>query len=477
MSLANDIINGKMPDFDYYLRQGETLDDADEYGFTPLIESVICSRTDIAKLLLNRGVDVNNGDMTRRTALHWSVYNNNTELTKLLLSHHANPNAYTTAGLSILVFPLLREQTGIKHLLYQHGAKLDFPSDFILGKLIGHRFELQGSVSILNAEGVFIELDYEGFILEFTVAIISDSLKRFSNSYSTRYLREQYSYIYNLIDAFSLAAELLRFQQYGKIRPEDTKRIGEILKAPLLIFPAASRGHAMGFIKYHNWWAKVDRGENSLKEGSINIYRITHPERLTIDFLETFLFRSQPRQFFHQTINTHLGLLPMGQIPISSQISGNCSWANIQALVLVGITLQKIQNNVIDSTEARVIYDNWVQWDQDRAIDECIQRFYHSSNARKASMASMLGSILFNYCVYKNPHHLIWAEKILTILTLPDYYYILQSYLEIYCIKRLTFKGNNLLKILDDCGVNPQIEVHPVATDRLTGKTKGDRKS
>ena len=79
-------------------------------------------------------------------------------------------------------------------------------------------------------------------------------------------------------------------------------------------------------------------------------------------------------------------------------------------------------------------------------------------------VVAMLGAVLFQSCDYANAHHVLRAEKILTILTLPDYYYILKSYLEIYCIQRLTRKGNNLLKLLDDCGINPNIGVTPIAT-------------
>ena len=76
----------------------------------------------------------------------------------------------------------------------------------------------------------------------------------------------------------------------------------------------------------------------------------------------------------------------------------------------------------------------------------------------------MLGAILFQACDYANVLDVARAEKLLTILTLPNYYYILQSYFEIYCVKRLTERGNNLLKLLDDCGVNPNIGVTPIAT-------------
>lgn len=466
MTIANDIINCRIPDFDLYLREGESLDDIDEYGFTPLIECAITHQSHIAKLLLARHVSVDKADVTGRTALHWAIDNADIELAKLLLNHGANPNAYTRAGLSVLVYPILRAQNQLKHLLYQYGAKLDFALDFIYGKLIGHRFELRGDVDIVNAEGEFIELDYEGFILEFTVAIIKDSLSRYTSSYSTRHLRHQFPYIYQVMDAFTAAAELLQLQHQVSLTDAHLARLEQLLQAPMLILPAASRGHAMGFVRYQQWWAKIDRGENSLKEGSINIYQITRPEVLTVHFLQEFLYKKQPRRFFHQVINQKLGLMPVLQIPMSSQIAGNCSWANIQATVAVGYAIQQFNSHPkqIAVDEALALYHHWVEWDKDRALDECIQRFYAANPVRKASFASMLASVLFNVCDERVHRDLERAEKILAILTLPEYYYILESYLDIYCVKRLTRKGNNLLKLLDDCGINPNIGVNPIAT-------------
>jgi hypothetical protein len=76
----------------------------------------------------------------------------------------------------------------------------------------------------------------------------------------------------------------------------------------------------------------------------------------------------------------------------------------------------------------------------------------------------MLAAVLFQACDAGNAKHLQRAEKIINILTLPNYYYILQSYFETYCIKYFSRKGNNLLKLLDDCGFNPNIGVNPIAT-------------
>lgn len=465
MTIANDIINRRMPEFEAYVREGQSLDDIDEYGFTPLIEAAITRQPDIAEHLLQRKVDVDKPDVAGRTALHWAVDNDDLDMVRLLLTYGADPNAYTSNGLSVLVYPVLRAQDPIKQILYHHGAKLDFAQDFINGKLIGHRFELQGDVDIVNAKGEFIELDYEGFILEFTVAVLKDSLRRFISSYSTRHLRSEFPLIHQVMDAFAVASDLLQFQHQPKLDAHHLKRINELLAAPMLVLPAASRGHALGFVRFRQWWAKIDRGENSLKEGSVNIYRMTRPEAFNLQFIQDFLYKKQNRRYFHQMINQQLGLLPVAQLPISSQITGNCSWANVQAVVPVAYAMQELTHEgVFDAQKAMAVYNEWVEWDKDRSLDECIQRFYLANPVRKASLAAMLGGILFQACNHSNNHHIERAEKILNVLTLPEYYYVLKSYLEEYCVKRLTKKGNNLLKLLDDCGVNPDIGVNPIAT-------------
>ncbi|RUR09285.1 Dot/Icm T4SS effector AnkH/LegA3 [Legionella sp. km772] len=466
MTIANDIISRRMPEFDAYLREGNSLDDIDEYGFTPLIECAITRQPDIAEQLLKRGVDVNKADVTGRTPLHWAVDNDDLEMTRLLLNHGANANAYTRNGLSVLVYPVLRGQDAIKQILYNHGAKLDFAQDFINGKLLGHRFELQGDVDIVNAKGEFIELDYEGFILEFTVAVVKDSLRRFISSYTARHLREQFPLFHTIMEAFAAAAQLLQFQHVPRLDEQNLRAVHHLVEnAPMLILPAASRGHAMCFIRYKQLWAKIDRGENSLQEGSVNIYRITRPEEITLQFIHEFLYRKQTRRFYHQMINRQLGLVPIAQLPISSQIAGNCSWANVQAVIPVAYVMQQMVEGLNPSPEeAMNIYNEWVEWDKDRALDECIQRFYLASPQRKASIVAMLGGVLFQACNSENNLHLERAEKILNIMILPEYSYVLQSYLEEYCVKRLTPKGNNLLKLLDDCGINPNINVNPIAT-------------
>ncbi len=465
MSIANDILQGRMPNLEAYARQGESVSDMDEYGFTPLIESVIAKQPLITKKLLDAGADINGQDISKRTALHWAVDNDDLDFTKGLVVAGANPNAFTRAGLSVLVYPVLRGQHDIKHLLYQYGGKLDFALDFIAAKLLGHRFELKGDVDIVTADNTFIEVNYEGFILEFTVAIIRDSLMRFTSSYSTRHLRRHFQFLYTIIDGFEVADQLLNLQRQTSLHATHQKKLASLIETPLLILPAASAGHAFCFVRYGEWWAKIDRGENSLKEGTVNIYRMQNPSALTTQFVSDFLFKRQPSTYFHQTINQILGLEAVLKLPLSPQITGNCSWANVQGIVPVAYAMQQLGvSHPFSEDEALMIYEAWVAWDKDRAIDECVQRFYLAEKPRRASLAQMLGAVLFQACDAALPHHLARAEKILTLLALPEYKYILDSYLKVYCIDGLTEKGNNLLKLLDDFGMNPNIGVSPIAT-------------
>ena len=472
MTLADEIIYGQLPNIQQHLAQGETLDDIDEYGFTPLIECAIVGNLPAAELLLAQGVDVDKTDVTGRTALHWAADNNNLSLVKMLLAKQSDPNAYNRGGQSVLVFPLLRDHWMVKQVLYQFGASLDFAMDFINAKLIGHRFELKGDVDIVNSAGEFIELDYEGFILEFSIDVIRDSLARFKNNYSARPLRAYFSQLGEIIYAFEQAAELLKCQYLRLDALELEKRITPLVDQAVLIFPVAYRGHAISFIKVGHFWAKIDRGENSQKEGTVNIYYMDEPNKCSESFIKGLLFQRQSEHYVHQQINQELGLKRMFTLPISQQITGNCSWANIEAIVPTALFMLQLENDntlvkeVVETCliNAMEFYQKWMTWDKDRTIEACIHGFNEVDAQRQASRVSLLGAILFQACDFENERHRQRAQKIIQILMLPDFQYVLQSYIEAYCVQRLTPRGNKLLKFLEDEGINAAYGIQSIAT-------------
>ena len=459
MTIAMDIIQGKMPDFVAYQHAGESFDDIDEFGFTPLIESVIARNKDIARALIQQHVDLNKKDTAGRTALQWAVDNDDYEIAKLLIEHGADVNVFTPQGFSSLVYPLLRQGSKLKHLLLQHGANLNFAQDFISAKLIGHRFSLKGTADIVVNQKEMIEVDYEGFVLEFTTSVVQNSLSRFLNSYASRRWRDDFYLLKKIIRGFELAEKILLWQRQVTPTKRFHDELNQIAEEEFLILPAASSGHAIGFIVYQDWLAKIDRGENSQKEGSVNIYHIGKRDKIDAYFLDDFLFKKQPRNFFHQKIARILDLEKISNYPLGSQIVGNCSWANLEACVGVGHLMLSIYPHIdIEPRMSGYLYQSWLNWDKDRAIEELAEAFKSADKYRKASIASMLCAVLFqNLDAYlmRDTHR---AEKILKCVVQPDYLYILQSYLDIYCpVSQKTIHGENLLRLLDNCGYDSEI--------------------
>lgn len=457
MTIANDIIHGRMPAFAAYVQAGESLDDIDEYGFTPLIESVLAQRLDIMTQLLELGVDVNKPDMAGRTALQWAVDNQLFEMSQYLLAHNANPNAFTRQGFSALVYPILRHDEKFKNLLIQHGASIHFAQDFITAKLLGHRFSLKGTVDVVTPVGEMMEVFYEGFVLEFTVATIQNSLGRFMQHFAARRWKSELPLAKQILEAFQLADQLLTLQRMVQTHRRYHDELAKIIQAPLLILPAASLGHAMGFIRYENWLAKIDRGENSIREGSVNIYEIQNPQVMNAQFLDDFIFRRQPRTFFHEAIHHLLGLKKIATLPMSSQITGNCSWANMEACIAVSHWMLSVYPEPnLEQRETGAFYMAWLRWDQDRSIEELIAAFQTADKVRRASLISMLCGVLFQHLESDKIRDIPRAEKILNTVLSSDYVYILQSYLDIYCdVNRQTLHGYNLLQLMDSCGYDP----------------------
>lgn len=460
MSLADEIINGNIAHVQQYLAMGADVNEIDQYGFTPLIEAAVCNELEIARLLLEKGAKVNGRDLTEGTALHWSVENNNVELSELLLKNGADPNAYPTYGQPPLVKPLLRHQQEIKELLYEYSADLKFAQDYINTKLIGHRFSLLGKVDIVDASGTFFEIDFEGFILEFTVALLQDSLMQFKRNFTARNLRDHFKKIQRTIDAYNNAAELLKYQQYLMDRKSYQARIRQLFSHELLLLPVGYEGHAITFVKLGQLFAKCDRGENSKDNPTVGIYRMTRPNACNFEFLEHLLYQKHSKYFVTQTIFDVLGLEFVTDFALSQQSSGNCSWANVEGAFPTMLFMQDIANQPFTKQSfepqkqlAFSIYTQWQNWDQDWALHQCIESFYDASPARKASKTAILAAVLFQTCEFDNPKDAARINKIMTVLKTPGYEYVLKSYVKVFTELFPNHPGKkNLLELIDIYG-------------------------
>src|SRR3990167_8771570 len=333
LSLADAIIKNDLNSVTQQLRYGEDLNQLDEYGFTPLIEAAIANHLEMSRLLLSQGAYSNLPDITGGTALHWAAENNNLTLCRLLLKYRADPNAYTLAGQPVLVMPTLRRQSPLRKLLIQAGANEAFSQDFIHTKLLGHLYELIGTATIVDPKNQLVEVDFEGFYLEVTLGLIAESLSQFQNHFAARQLRRYSNITQLIVQVIDRAARLIQFQQYQLDETQHDTEISQLIAHDPLLIPVGYEGHAITFIRHGDIWVKCDRREDSRLYDNIMFYRMRHPEQFTPTLVKHLIYQKQTSEFINETLDKLLGLEPLTELKVSAQISGNCSWANVEAAI------------------------------------------------------------------------------------------------------------------------------------------------
>lgn len=458
LSLADAIIKEDISSIQDLLQYGVDVNQLDEYGFTPLIEAAIADNIEIASLLIRHGADMNAQDMTGGTALHWAAENNNETLCELLLKNRANPNAYNFSGKSVLVMPLLRRQESLKKLLIKHGANLIFAQDFINTKLLGHIFELVGTANLIDPSNRFVELDFEGFYLEVSLGIIGNSLSEFQNHFAARKLRRFTELTQVIVTAINHAAQLIQYQQYRTNLKEHRSSIDFLIRKEPLLIPIGYDGHAISFVKLGNILAKCDRREDSRLYDNIVFYQVNNTQYLTQDFIERLLYEKSHDEFINHELPKILDLKPLTELKIEAQISGNCSWANIEAAIptvffLLLLATKDSQKNLSQyKNMALDFFRQWREWNKDRALQFCIQSFKYGDSLRNICKAEILGAILFQRCRYHEIADKNRIESILSVLTQPKYTHILDNYVKTYCYESQSEEGKEFMQLLKAYG-------------------------
>jgi hypothetical protein len=457
LSLADAIIQENIDavrQYLQYLRHDEELNQLDEYGFTPLIEAAIVENISITQLLLQKGADPNQQDATGGTPLQWAAENNNPELCQLLLNHRADPNACNFSGQPVLVMPTLRRQAALRQLLVKSGADLVFAQDYINTKLLGHIFELIGTASIIDPKNNFTEVDLEGFFLEITLGLISDSLSQFQNHFAARQLRRFAGLTQLIVKIIQKASRLIKYQQYRVNIKQHQEQIESLIREEPLIIPVGYEGHAITFIKLGDIWCKCDRREDSRLFDNIMFYRITQPNNVDTNFIQSLIYVKQTDQFINIDLDQILGLTPMTELKIEAQISGNCSWANVEATIpaLFFLILKQVndedQPDAYYKTLAINFFQRFREWNKDRALDYCIQRFKESDTVRRASHAELLAAVLFQRCDIHHPLDRARIDNIMSVLVPSSYEYILKNYLRVYYYENYTEAGKKFADLL-----------------------------
>ncbi len=459
-SLSHEILFGSFDSVSALIRQGANVNEKDIYGMTPLIEAVLKESTAIIELLLASGANVDQQDISGQTALQWAVNRTQKPACEMLLKAKANPNHYSADGQPILVNPILRDQSDLVQLLCFYGAEVNFALDFINAKLIGHRYELVGRARILNPKRRFIDLNFEGFYLEFTVGIILRTLVTFMNSETGKKFNAFATVLSKIARTFKGAAEIVQYKYTTEGPKVQDALIRQILGQDLVLIPVSYEGHAITFVKYGKYWAKCDRGVKHIVD-TVIIYQVGNPNALNIDFLIDLMYNNKSDDYINNEIKTILDLKPIATLPARYQLSGNCSWANVEASVPAMMFMLMFRGNFESRGEIAALkksimnyYDTWVEWDKDRILVEHIASFKKATLEKRVAKASILAAILFQRCKPSHRNEIERAKKILAVLMLPEYGYILKTYIKVYYTKMAGRIGEDFINLLKACGVD-----------------------
>ncbi|MCS5711363.1 Dot/Icm T4SS effector AnkH/LegA3 [Candidatus Berkiella aquae] len=459
MSLSKTILEGTFAEVEKLVNAGAPINISDEYGYSPIVHAIVTHRVDVVRLLLKNNAMVDIVDVTGSTPLHWAVDVNDVEITKLLLYYGANPNAYTENGQPVLFYPLLRKNTVLIKLLTAKGASLDFAKDFINAKLIGHRFELQGSTDVINAAGLYLSIDLEGFYLELTLSVIRESVERFINSYVARRMDIHEPELKLIIEAFKNAYKLREFKHFTSDVEARKSEIYPLLDVDLLLLPVSYKGHAITFIKHGNMLAKCDRGVFKMTD-PIVIHTVGNERPLQDhDFLIDLLYKRQTEKSMKSDIYKILDLEPYAKLPIKHQITGNCSWANAESSIPTMLYML-LHDKITDQSkvpalvgEIMTFYRAWLEWDKDRAIEDWMENFETMTFARQKTKAALLGAVLFQALKINSPTDVQRAQKILKILARKEFNYIVRAYANVFIRGgRSNAEGINFQNMIELCG-------------------------
>jgi hypothetical protein len=457
-SLADEIIDQNVDNIRRILQLGFDVNDVDEYGFTYLIEAAIANNIEIGELLIAHGANVNLLDSTGNSALYWTVENNNLEFTRLLLERGADSNTYNFSGQPVMTMPLLRRQSTMKKLLREFGARAEFAQDYVNTKLLGHMFELVGTANLVSPRNEFIEMDFEGFFLEFSVGVIADSLKQFSNHYGARKLRRYSNYTQLVVAALERVSQLVKFMQYNVNVSAHQDEIDRLLRQEPLIMPIAYEGHAVTFIKTGNILAHCDRREDSRHYDPIMIYQVNNSRLFNLDFVRNFIFEKKSDHFVNEELIPVLGLQKLTELQVEAQISGNCSWANVEAtiptlLFILFLTAPDAQQNMQQYKSIALDYfHQWREWNKSRALRFCLQSFNEDDSIRNMCKAEVLAAILFQRCRVENFTDQERIELIMPVLMQPPYKHVLDNYVRVYCYESFAEEGVRFLQMIKRFG-------------------------
>jgi hypothetical protein len=203
---------------------------------------------------------------------------------------------------------------------------------------------------------------------------------------------------------------------------------------------------------------KCDRREDSRLFDNVFLYRINNISLMSVNFIKDLIYKKKSSEFVNDELPVLLDLTPLTEIKVAAQISGNCSWANVEACIPALFFLLFSQSPDFEREIPRYkavalnFFKQWREWSKDRALNLCIQSFQQADAVRKACKAEILAAILYQSCREDNALNTTRIEEILNVFSDLRYKHILLNYVKSYCYEDYSEEGKQFMQLLKNHG-------------------------
>ena len=107
------------------LEKGIDINTKTKWGWTPLLYAINFRKVETSKLLLEKGANPNQNNVWRQTPLHFAAMTGMVSITKLLINKGAEINATTEEGITPLHYAAQRGRNDVVEILIKSGANIN----------------------------------------------------------------------------------------------------------------------------------------------------------------------------------------------------------------------------------------------------------------------------------------------------------------------------------------------------------------
>lgn len=343
------------------IQAGIDVNQGDINGKTPLFYAAFCGYEEICKVLIQTKANINQKDNDGNTALHFAVSEGHVVISQLLISHGANITLRSNAGFSAysqikLASP--KNPKAIKNVFEKNVDKLqlaeaqEYDKTFRLKKLIGHVAELQGnSPFVLKNTGQGYGDQSLGISTHsHMLREVGKSIKLFNKDFPDIMPSETSSL---LSDAFQVAA-------FSRTRTSSEKIASWKAGKPLIL----STGYVNHFVTvlfWDNFFVLCNRSPISKSSQSDIRTFAFNKKLLTGDIIKQIegLSKTDEKaysQFFSEILPTALqfsdtNIKLITSYFLASQKVNNCAYASTEGMILPLLILNACKKADVDLSD------------------------------------------------------------------------------------------------------------------------------